>query len=54
MNLNENINIEYKREFTDDIKNKIIVFLNTSSGKIYVGVNDDKTIYKHISDKKRY
>lgn len=53
MYLNENINIEYKREFTDDIKNEIIAFLNTSGGKIYVGVNDDKTIYKHISDKER-
>lgn len=42
----ENINIEYKREFIDDIKNEIIAFLNTSGGKIYVCINDDKTTYK--------
>ena len=46
MKKDENINIEYKREFIDDIKNEIIAFLNTSGGKIYVGINDDKTTYK--------
>ena len=34
MNKDENLNIEYKREFIDDIKNEIIAFLNTSGGKI--------------------
>jgi predicted HTH transcriptional regulator len=46
MKKDENLNIEYKREFIDDIKNEIIAFLNTSGGKIYVGINDDKTTYK--------
>ena len=46
MNKDENLNIEYKREFIDDIKNEIIAFLNTSGGKIFVGINNDKTTYK--------
>ena len=46
MKKDENLNIEYKREFIDDIKNEIIAFLNTSGGKIYVGINNDKTTYK--------
>lgn len=53
MNSNENLKIEYKREFIDEIKNEIIAFLNTSGGKIYVGVNDDKTIYKQFSSKEQ-
>ncbi len=46
MKKDENINIEYKREFIDDIKNEIIAFLNTSGGKIFVGISNDKNIYK--------
>ena len=37
MRKDENLNIEYKREFIDDIKNEIISFLNTSGGQIFVG-----------------
>ncbi len=29
MKKDENLNIEYKREFIDDIKNEITAFLNT-------------------------
>lgn len=50
MNFDENLNIEFKREFIDEIKNEIIAFLNTSGGTIYVGVNDDKTIYKPFTE----
>lgn len=49
----ENINIEYKREFIDDIKNEIIAFLNTFGGKIFVGINDDKSIYKSFDANER-
>lgn len=46
MNKDENLNIEYKREFFDNIKKEIIAFLNTNGGTIYVGINNDKTIYE--------
>ena len=49
----ENIKIEYKRELTDDVKKEIIAFLNTVGGTIYVGVNNDKTIYKPFLEEKR-
>ena len=42
----ENITIEYKREFKDEIINEIIAFLNTNGGIIYVGINDDKSVNK--------
>lgn len=34
MQKDENINVEYKRELTDDIKKEIIAFLNTEGGII--------------------
>lgn len=46
MNSNENLNTEYKREFIDDIKNELLAFLNTSGGTLYVGLNDDGTVYE--------
>ncbi len=36
---------ELKRELIDDVKKEIIAFLNTKGGIIYVGVNDDGTLY---------
>ena len=44
----ENITIEYKREFKDEIINEIIAFLNTNGGIIYVGINDDKSVNKEF------
>lgn len=37
---------ELKRELIDDVKKEIIAFLNTKGGHIYVGVNDDGTLYE--------
>ena len=39
--MHENINIEFKREYTSDIKKAVIAFANTHGGKIYVGRDDD-------------
>lgn len=41
----ENNKIELKRELVNDIKQEIIAFLNSQGGIIYVGVNDDGTLY---------
>ena len=46
MNITESLNVEFKRDFIEEIKNEIIAFLNTNGGTIYVGVNDDKSIYE--------
>jgi len=40
----ENLNTEFKREYTDDIKKTIIAFANTAGGTLYIGINDDKSI----------
>lgn len=53
MQKDENIKVEYKRELTDDIKKEIIAFLNTEGGIIYVGVNNDKTLYRPFLDVNR-
>ena len=37
--------IELKREYTDDIKYAIVAFANTDGGKIYIGLNDDGSVY---------
>ena len=36
---------ELKREITNVIKKEIVAFLNTFGGTIFVGVNDDGSIY---------
>ena len=33
--------LEYKREYTDDIKYTIIAFANTDGGKLYLGIDDE-------------
>jgi len=40
----ENLTIEFKREYTEEIKKSIIAFANTAGGTLFIGVNDDKTI----------
>jgi len=42
----ENNNIEFKREYTPDIKKEIIAFANTDGGVIYIGKDNDGNIYK--------
>ena len=37
----ESKTIEYKREYTEDIKYAVIAFANTDGGKIYICVDDD-------------
>ena len=44
MNRLENKTIEYKREYTDDIKYAVIAFANTDGGKLYIGMNDDGSV----------
>jgi len=40
----ENLTTEFKREYTEEIKKTIVAFANTAGGKLYIGINDDKTI----------
>ena len=40
----ENQTTEFKREYMDDIKYAVVAFANTDGGKIYIGVNDDRSI----------
>ena len=37
----ESQTVEFKREYTDDIKYAVIAFANTDGGKIYIGITDD-------------
>ena len=40
----ESKTIEFKREYTDDLKYAVIAFANTDGGKIYIGINDDGSV----------
>jgi ATP-dependent DNA helicase RecG len=40
----ENLNTEFKREYTEDIKKTIAAFANSSGGTLYIGVEDDGTV----------
>lgn len=42
--MNENENIEFKEKFTENIYKEIISFLNTKSGTIYIGYEDNGNI----------
>lgn len=44
MEIIENLNIELKREYVDDISKTIVAFANTAGGKIYIGISDDGTV----------
>ena len=37
----ESKTVEYKREYTDDIKYAVVAFANTDGGKVFIGVEDD-------------
>ena len=41
----ESKTIEFKREYTDDLKYAVVAFANTDGGKIYVGINDDGSVH---------
>ena len=41
---NESMTLDYKRQYTDDIKKTIIAFANTIGGDILIGVDDDGTV----------
>ncbi|MDE7186370.1 MAG: putative DNA binding domain-containing protein [Lachnospiraceae bacterium] len=36
---------EFKREYVEDIKNTIVAFANCDGGTLYIGVDDDGTVY---------
>ena len=40
--MNENESIEFKENYTEKIYKEIIAFLNTNSGTIYIGYDDNK------------
>ncbi len=37
----ENASIEFKREYTPDVKNEIVAFANSNGGAVYIGVGDN-------------
>ena len=39
--MDENESIEFKEKYTENIYKEIISFLNTKSGTIYIGYDDD-------------
>ena len=42
--MTEGKTIEFKRQYTEDIKYTVIAFANTEGGKIYIGIDDDGTV----------
>lgn len=40
----EGFMVEFKREYTDDIKKEVVAFANSQGGTIYVGIEDDGAI----------
>ncbi len=41
----ENKTTEFKREYMDNMKYTVVAFANTEGGKVYIGVNDDGSVY---------
>lgn len=41
----EGANLEYKREWSEEIVPEIVSFLNTSGGTLYIGISDDGQVY---------
>ena len=39
--MEENTYLEFKRQYTDNIKKEIVSFLNAGGGKIIIGVDDE-------------
>ena len=40
----EGKNIEFKRQYTDDIKYAVLAFANADGGTLYIGINDDGSV----------
>lgn len=40
--LTENLTVEFKREYVDDIKNTVVAFANCSGGTVFIGLNNDR------------
>jgi ATP-dependent DNA helicase RecG len=40
----ESLTVEFKREYTEEIKKTIVAFANTAGGILYIGINDDGTV----------
>ena len=40
MNYSESFNVEFKQEFTPEIKKEVVAFANTQGGTVYVGIGD--------------
>lgn len=41
----ENSSVEFKREINDKFEKEVVAFLNSNGGHIYIGIDDDSTIY---------
>lgn len=41
----ESTTVEYKREYIDDIKYAVVAFANTEGGRLYIGLNDDGSVF---------
>lgn len=41
--MTENQQVEFKREYTDDIKREIVAFLNSNDGTVFIGIDDNGT-----------
>ena len=41
--MRESKTVEFKREYTENLKYEILAFANTSGGTVYIGVDDDGT-----------
>lgn len=41
----ESNNVEFKREVNDKIEREVVSFLNSKGGHIYIGIEDDGTVY---------
>ena len=41
----EGMTLEYKRQYTDDIRKTVLAFANTEGGDIYIGISDDGSVH---------
>jgi len=48
----ETSQVEWKREFTEDIKKELVAFANTQGGELLVGIADDGSVQGVISPDK--
>lgn len=53
MKYNETDKVELKRELTEEVKKQIVAFLNTTGGRIYIGVEDDGKLNPYTDNDSR-